>query len=498
MKIASFVCWAVLLFGEPFAASFSFHPGVALEVPVQIQPEQSATPDESVSTTVPPRSTEPPLTLNEALKIAMEQSPLILEAEDAIKHASGFTVQARAAALPQLFLATSGALADRYRTSNSSGTVPGTSQFVNVPASEDRDQEPGPQWSIQLKLVKTVFDAGQNRDLIGAAKVSEAMARYSMEETVQQVCLQIKLAFYQVLYEQQELDVYREALGKLQQQTGLVQSQMQLGSANQFDFLRAQTAVDGLAPLGTSAQAAVEAAEDQLAILLGLDYDDAQRRLFGSGVAGGLANKVSRPSLDEALRRATNDRPLIHQLESAVEAERLGMLAEAAEYYPKISLFTAIAHSYENPSPDANEKLNNNGYVIGLSGVWAVFDGELSRGKQIQAQAQFSSAVHALQATRLSSEFNLRQTLRSLDIYQHDVDLQGPILDRLHHCDEIARQRAVNGTGSLFESIQALQGTTGTRVALAQQVYQLNAASAQIDYLMGRVVNVAQENGTQH
>jgi outer membrane protein TolC len=415
---------------------------------------------------------------------------MILEAEQAIKLASGFTVQTRALAMPVLELSMNGAQADKYNTSNPGGQ----SDEVNVPTTEDRGQPAGSQWTVQLKLVKTIFDAGAARYQIGAAKVSEAMATYAMEDTIQNVELQVRQLYYQVLYLQQRVIIYRDAIALLGKQTERVKNQVQFGGSNEFYLLRAQAGVDSMEPTEVEAQAEYETGLQQLASLLGIDYKEAQDRLFGPGVQGRLLTKVDAPALADALKCAVTGRPAIHQLEMAVEAERLDMRAEAAAYYPKINLFSAIGHSDTPTPPNTDLTDSNDGYIVGVSGTWNLFDGGLVKGRVMQAHAQFNTAVDALEAARNSSEFDVREALANLAFYQRDVNSHDAVWERAHKCDNVAVERAVAGTGTIYDLIQTLQITTGTRALLLNQLYQLNAIHAQIDYLTGRGIPISNDN----
>jgi len=449
------------------------------------EPAAEAEPDtpEQAETKANPRA----LTLNDALAIACTKSPLILEAEQAIKSASGFTIQTRSQALPVVELSVNGAQADKYNTSNPTGE----SDEINVPSNEDRTQPAGPLWSVQLKLVKTIFDAGETRYQIGAAKVSEAMATYAMEDTVQNVNMQIRQLYYQVLYERQRINIYRDAVALLEKQSQRVKSQMRFGGSNEFYLLRAQAGVDSLEPQEVEAQTEYETAMQQLADLLGMDYREAEDKLLGPGVRGKLFTKVDAPSLDAAIQDSVQNRPAIHQLEMAVEAERLDMRAEAAAYYPKVNLFGALGHS-DTPAPGNTTVSNNNdGYIVGLSATWNIFDGGLVKGRVMQARAAFATAVDALQAARDSSEFTVREALNNLAFYQRDVNSHGEVWERARKCDNVAIQRAAAGTGTIFDLIQTLQITTATRAQLLNQLYQLNAIHAQIDYLTGRGVQIS-------
>jgi outer membrane protein len=430
------------------------------------------------------------LTLDDALAIACKNSPMILEAEQAIKLASGFTVQTRALAMPALELSVNGAQADKYNTSNPGGQ----SDEVNVPTTQDRSQPAGAQWTVQLKLVKTIFDAGEARNQIGAAKISEAMATYGMEDTIQSVNLQVRQLYYQVLYLQQRVIIYRDAIALLGKQTARVKNQMQFGGSNEFNLLRAQAGLDSMEPLEVEAQAAYETGLQQLASLLGMDYEEAQQRLFAPGVQGKLLTKVDAPTLVEALKHAVNDRPAIHQLEMAVEAERLDMRAEAAAYYPRISLFSAIGHSDSPAPPSAGLTNNNDGYIVGVSGTWNIFDGGLVKGRVMQAHAQFNTALDALEAARSASEFDIREALDNLAFYQRDVNSHDAVWERARKCDNVAVERAAAGTGTIYDLIQTLQITTATRALLLNQLYQLNAIRAQIDYLTGHGVRISHDN----
>jgi outer membrane protein TolC len=465
--------------------------------PVVPAPMATATP---APDTAPAEEAEPPrpeqqelntnpdaLTLDEALRIAYQKSPLILEAGDAVKQASGFTVETRAAAMPQLLLNANAAQADSYRTANTGGE---SYDLVNVPTTQFRGQPSGPQWTVQLKLVKTIFDGQEIRNRIGAAKVSQAMASYSMEDVIQQVRLQVCIQFYQALYQQQRVQIYKDSIGLLGKQAGRVQNQVQFGGSNEFNLLRAEGGVDSLEPQELQAESEYQTALQQLATLIGMDYAEAERRIFGPGLRGKLPEKADIPSLDEALQKSTNNRPLIHKLEMAVEAERLDMRAEAAAYYPKISLFGAVGHSDEPTAAGASEPNNNNGYIVGVAATWNVFDGGLVQGHVQMAKAQFSNAIHALEAAREASQFDVRQALKNLAYYQRDVDAHRDSLERSRKCDNIAVDRAASGTGTIYELIQTLQITTVTRSELLNQLYQLGALQAQIDYLTGKGVEV--------
>src|SRR5205823_6735964 len=115
-------------------------------------------------------------------------------------------------------------------------------------------------------------------------------------------------------------------------------------------------------------------------------------------VAGQLQYAALHPDLNECLGRADANRAEIKARQIDVEIEDRQYLVDKSELRPHVQAFSGY-EVYNERDPFVGPEFNN-GYLIGLSGSWHVFDGFATKGRMQATKARRDAAATGLEATR--------------------------------------------------------------------------------------------------
>jgi outer membrane protein len=204
--------------------------------------------------------TDRPLTLAEAIDVALARQPLLEVARQGLQAAKGRTEQTRSAYFPGITLGTG---AQRSFTTGTAlvGGVP-------VPGAARRYST---QYDRSLSVRQLVYDFGRTDDANRAARRNEDAASYDLSGTRADIITQVKQAYYAAL---QALQLQQVSQANLDSQLGhldMASAQFAAEAAARADVVKARAAVSQAVLDLTTAQNNVAIARVQLNQLLGID-----------------------------------------------------------------------------------------------------------------------------------------------------------------------------------------------------------------------------------
>jgi outer membrane protein TolC len=178
-----------------------------------------------------------PLSLDEAVQLALRQNPSILSAVQQLKAEKGLLYQAQANLLPHLTSTASYSQMDPGLARVSSSLpnfdfltlspgrplkfnpATGANNLVLAPARQlfgPLTFVPTESWSIQLTASQLIWDGGASIAARRAARISEDAAYYSLRDTVDTVVSTVRTQFYQILLNRALIQVQEESVNLLQ------------------------------------------------------------------------------------------------------------------------------------------------------------------------------------------------------------------------------------------------------------------------------------------
>jgi outer membrane protein TolC len=457
-----------------------------------------------------------PLTINEAVELALRQNASILEQIQQLKVTRGLVFVAQAPMLPHLAMTStysqqSSALSPSFSSSASPNfdvlTVPGPGNVSNnlvtglstithastVPfsggglsgLSSSASISQNQSWIVQLTLSQLLYDGGATIASRRGARINEEQAYYQLRDTIDTVVQTVITQFYQILLNKALVQVQEESVNLLQSQLEDQKSRYEAGTVPQFNVLQAEGQLENQIPQLIAAENNYFIAQVTLARTLGIPANRQYTTSNPLPVLGELEFQPIKYDLGSALIAARANRPSLKAQRSTILADVENITVQASGYKPQI----AASVGWEQKNNPTTSDLSNTlqGWFFQLTGSWNVFDGGLTYGKMKEARAQleqakvaYDDAVRQVELEVATSVSNLRQAALTVDSAQTGVNVN---LEALRLSDE----RLAAGTGTQLDVLNAQQQLTTARS---------NLVSAKFSYISA-IASYQQATGTE-
>ena len=400
------------------------------------------------------------LTLEECLRLALDQNPLYLASQERIAGAQAQLRQAASGFFPQLTANGMHTLDEKLFVLEFPSFIPG-----QPPTRMALDFTKDYQFSMSLTV--PLFAGGR---LLAGYK----QAAYNMEatkETVRQsrqdTVFNVKSGFYGYLLAREFVAVSEEALALAEKHRKNIKDLYDLGMASKFDLLRAEVQVTNLKPPLLRARNGLALAELGLKSLLGLDLKQPVE------IKGRLAYTAAEPDLEACTAQALLKRPELNQMlyQKRMAAEMV-KLARGA-YLPTL----AISGAYNYWADAFNFKKNTwqNYYSVNLVLSVPLFNGFATAAQVGQAQALWreleqthKGLVDMVRLEVRQAVLNLNQARESLRSLEKNVE----------QAQESVRIAELNYAQGLATSLDV----SSVQVALTQA--KTNYSQALFDYVL--------------
>jgi outer membrane protein TolC len=271
-----------------------------------------------------------PLTVTDAVNLALRQNPTILNQIQEIKRNQGLVLQAQAALLPQVQGTGNYSQAEpslvNYAPSSSSPSVdaqivpinhppgfkPSTwTTLVLMPVSSQSYIGINKSWNLQITITQLLWDGGAALASRREARLNEEAAYYALRDVIDSVVESVRVQFYRILVDRGLVQVQEEAVNLLKSDLDDQQGRFNSGTATRFDVLQAETEVQNELPALITAQRNYLLARATLAKTLGIAAGPQYSSEEPLPVTGSLAVESFQVDLEKALTLARVRRPLL-------------------------------------------------------------------------------------------------------------------------------------------------------------------------------------------
>jgi outer membrane protein len=308
--------------------------------------------------------------------LRLRQNPSILKAQEEIRRTHGVIVEARAAAIPQAHRRGQYQRIDRKAIDAFPfSAAQGATNSIN---SIFKNQEH--PWSAQVEVSQLVYAGGRVRAALRAAKLSDQIAALGFPSAVANTLLDVRKAFYQILLNRAQVDVREQSVTLLEQQLRDAQSRFDVGAVPRFNVLRAEVELANAKPPLIRSQNDLRLTKEALVKLLAIDSAGRTNAFTPINFDGKLVYEHRGWELPTALHQALEHRPEL------LQAERQIGVAKANVQVASIGLQAAgfrlrqLRLARQDTFSDDID-VTREGWTVGASASWALFDGMLTRGK---------------------------------------------------------------------------------------------------------------------
>jgi outer membrane protein TolC len=165
-----------------------------------------------------------PLSLADAVNLALRQSPNILRAQKDLEANKGIAIQTRAIALPTL------AIGGSYSAAQLSDVDIITAPGFNLGTPQN--------WSTQVKLVQSLYQGGKMLSALRAAELTKQQSVLTYQTAVADTVLDVQLVYYDVLLAAQQITVQEASVELLTNELTDTTRRFEAGTVPRFNVLR--------------------------------------------------------------------------------------------------------------------------------------------------------------------------------------------------------------------------------------------------------------------
>ncbi len=422
------------------------------------------------------------VTLEEALRLARQNNPSMVQAQQNLRVANFGVTQAWGAWLPTI--------------SGSGRASRNSSQRVNqfgIPQSSSNTDNSSFGLSANLNLF-TGFARGANR------RAAEANADANQAALVGQdyaTALATKQAFFNALATQELVGVAQSNLRRSDEQLKLISEKLRLGATTRADSLSASVDHGNAQLQLIQAQANALTAQANLARAVSIE---------GTVAAVPDSTLEARlPALDSAAlrREALEQAPAVVQAQAGVTAAQASLTASRSSLMPTVSL--GASQTWAGAQlPWAAAPLNrvisgvDTSYIRSprYTGTWSVsltlsypiFNGFQREAGIVNADANVVSSQAKLRDARLALDANLTQAFTALDAAAQQIDVARTSVAAAQENLRMQRERYRLGASTIVDLLTAETTLNQAEVALVQARYNYLVARAQIEAYVGHAL----------
>jgi outer membrane protein TolC/DNA-binding MarR family transcriptional regulator len=388
------------------------------------------------------------LTVDDAVRLALANSPAVVQAQASLVAARTRLCQARAGWLPQLSASAS------YRRSKSEG----------APAADG--------YSAGLSLGDELLSFGRTRAAVRQAQADLAAAEAEWTSATNQVVHAARLAAYGLHRAAALLAVADESVQQYQRHLDQARAMAEVGTRIRYDVTKAEVDLGNARLAVLSARGALVSARAAFGQTLGLAEE------LPAAVAAPAAPAPRADAPEALFGRARAANPDLAALRLGVEAASAGVDAAVADLRPDLSLSASYSWS-------GSDFPLRHGWSLGPSLGWTLFNG----WRNVSAVDAAVAQLRAARARAAGREEQLRAEMvtacSDLATARERMELAELIVRHARENLELANERYRVGMATSVELADAEAALAQARAQQVQALYDALAADAAIRRNLG-------------
>lgn len=410
------------------------------------------------------------LTLEESVRLALQQNPFHLATEEKVDAARAQLRQAASGFFPALSASGLQTLDEKVMELEFPSMIPGQPpQKVQIDFTRDY------QFSLSLSL--PLFTGGRLLSGFRQAKYNLSSSEEGVRQSRHLTVFNTKSAFYGYLLTREFVKVSQEAVAVAETFLRNVKAQYEVGMASKFDLLRSEVQLANLKPQLIKARNGLKAAELGLKTVLGLDLTQPVE------IEGKLEFNPYEADIDESIAAALENRPELKQMnfQKKIAAQMLNMTR--AEYLPTV----AITGAYNFWADALNFQRDNwsSYYAVNLAVSIPIFNGFSTSAKVGQAKAMIRELDHTSTGLQENIELEVRQAFLKLQESRESLLSQEKNVEQALESLRIAELNFSEGMVTTLEVSSTQAQLTQARTNYSQALYDYMMAVAQLEKAMG-------------
>jgi outer membrane protein len=415
-------------------------------------------------------STEP-LSLADAVNLALKQNLTILKAQKDLEVSQGIVIQTRAIAIPKVRVTGGYSALEQSDVDKPPVSVPGFTFGT--------DQS----WSSQLRLVQSIYEGGRLASSFRTARLTREQALLNYQTALANTVLEVETGYYDVLLAAQQITVQEASVALLTRELTDTTHRFEAGTVPRFNVLRAEVEVANARPKLIRARNSHRIAKNNLVNLLGLSLPKETLEDLGLNLSGRLEAEPFAMDLPLAIETALERRTELGALRKAEALRREDIVNARAGNRPSVQAFAGYDAHNSIFSHDLTDDLH--GWIAGLQLNWDIFDGYRTKGKVKEATALYERAEIELDDSGRRIELEVRTAHSNFQEADELLKSQEKVVEEAEEALRLATSRSNAGTATQLDVLSAQTALTEARTTQIQALHDYAVARANLQRSVG-------------
>jgi len=427
--------------------------------------------------TAPSAPAQTPLTLPQAVSMALAKNPLHKAAAAEMRISTAAIRQARSPLMPKITFTESAlrgndpvyVFGSRLRQQNFTQADFALNQLnTPTPISNFSSRFSG-QWNL--------FDGLQSWYGVSRAKYLNQAAEQQLDRTDQELVYQAVQAYYGTLLAQRQVQVAEAGVETAQAIEASSRARVESGMVVESDLLSAQVATAARRQELISAQNELSLARTQLALAVGVSSDtlfDPQEALTD--------RSFSPPPVAELEAIAIEKRPDLKRIESERSAQAKSVSMAKGAFAPRLNVFG----SWQTDSPNPGWNGGNN-WLAGAELQFDLFDGDSKRANLAMQKAMQEKATAMRDSFHDQIRLQVRKAYYEYDAAQQQVSVARTAIAQAEESLRINQDRYDGGLSTISDLLRVQEATQRAKVDYWLAVYRVQTSYAGVELATGTI-----------
>lgn len=418
----------------------------------------------------------PPITLQQAVNIALEKNPQRKAALADKKGASAGVNEARSFLLPHITFSEIATLG------NDPVYVFGSklrqARFTTADFALNVLNTPTPLGNFATRFGGTwnLFDSFASWRAVNRAERVKDAAGHQLERAEQEIIFRVVDSYYAVLLAKKELEVAEQSMKTAQAILDRSKDRFESGVVVESDLLSAQVRLALRKQELIRAQNNLAMTRAQLNISMGISTEN------GFDLAQVLAEKsLPAMTLEEAEKKAVDMRPDMKRIRSEEAAQQQSVSIAKSSFGPRVNAFAG----WEADNPTFLAGGGGNNWLAGIEVQFDLFEGGAKRARLSRERAMQEKIaalkVMATDATRLE----VRRAYYDLDSARQQVEVARATIAQSEENLRINQNRYDSGLSTITDLLAAEEAARSSRTEYWEAVYHYHTSYAHLELASG-------------
>lgn len=409
-----------------------------------------------------------PLSLEECIKIALENNLLIDIAEGDLEISSAGVMEAKSKKYPSIKIG--GSISQyTYQTGFCNVTLaeplPGVSEFPSMSLErEDWDAE------LFLEIEQLIYDGGRTGIDITRAKLEQENYKIKLTLAKEEIKYKSQLAFYSTLKAREKLKLSEENVKNGEEHIKLAEALFQEGLVPEVDAITAAVALSRAQMLCNQAKNEYDKSTGNLNLIMGRDINNPVN------LTGNITYEPLELNEELISEKALLERIEVKQLDLASSEEQFNVAQ--ASFAPTISAHAGYILRDE-------DSMGRKNFYVGLGINFPVFNIPEYKAKVEKAEALIEQGKAQKELLKNQIKLEVHNALLDLESIQENAELAGKEVELAMLSVEIAEGKYKEGVGTILELTNSQLNLLKAQTDYLDSVYNHKMAIATLEYVTG-------------